>query len=262
MQFVTQPMPLSSEVIDDRVATVLDAGENVTLNYDDASNTLIISATPGGGGSTYTDEQAQDAVAAMLTAGTNITLSYNDVANTLTINSTASGGADTETIQDLVAAMLTDTATIDFTYNDTTGVVTADVKNVSITAAKMSIQFSGNILGRGSSGSGAAEELGVAAPLGISGGFLRFTAPGSTGQIQFNNGSALAGGSAIVLNAAGSVINSFYPMTQKGELFTRDSTSFVAHQVGQNTTVLTADSTHANGMRWADLPSRFLLLGA
>lgn len=40
-----------SEAVDDRVASLLVAGANVTLNYDDAANTLTIAAAGGGGGS-------------------------------------------------------------------------------------------------------------------------------------------------------------------------------------------------------------------
>lgn len=39
-----------SEAVDDRVAALLVAGANVTLTYDDESNTLTIAATGGGGG--------------------------------------------------------------------------------------------------------------------------------------------------------------------------------------------------------------------
>lgn len=80
MQISAQPMPLSPEVIDDRVATVLEAGTNVTLDYDDVSNTLTINATPGGGGSTYTDEQAQDAVGNIIADSATIDFLYNDAA--------------------------------------------------------------------------------------------------------------------------------------------------------------------------------------
>jgi hypothetical protein len=40
-----------SERVDDRVASLLVAGTNITLNYDDAANTLTISAASGSGGS-------------------------------------------------------------------------------------------------------------------------------------------------------------------------------------------------------------------
>lgn len=40
-----------SEAVDDRVAALLTAGTNITLSYNDASNTLTINSTGGGGGS-------------------------------------------------------------------------------------------------------------------------------------------------------------------------------------------------------------------
>ena len=40
-----------SEAVDDRVGSLLVAGSNVTLTYNDAANTLTIASTGGGGGS-------------------------------------------------------------------------------------------------------------------------------------------------------------------------------------------------------------------
>lgn len=45
-----------SESVDDRVAGLLVAGSNITLNYNDVANTLTISSTGGGGGGTPTFE--------------------------------------------------------------------------------------------------------------------------------------------------------------------------------------------------------------
>lgn len=39
-----------SELIDDRVAALLAEGANITLTYDDTSNTLTIASSGGGGG--------------------------------------------------------------------------------------------------------------------------------------------------------------------------------------------------------------------
>jgi vancomycin permeability regulator SanA len=75
-----------SETIDDRVNSLLVAGTNITLTYNDPANTLTIDATGA------TNEQIDDRVAALLVAGTNITLTYNDGANTLTIDASGGGG--------------------------------------------------------------------------------------------------------------------------------------------------------------------------
>jgi hypothetical protein len=46
MQIVVQPTPVSGERIDDQVAELLQAGVNISIDYDDTANTLTI-ASPG-----------------------------------------------------------------------------------------------------------------------------------------------------------------------------------------------------------------------
>ncbi len=46
------------ETIDDRVASLLVAGSNVTLTYNDAANTLTIASTGGSGGGSIDDALA------------------------------------------------------------------------------------------------------------------------------------------------------------------------------------------------------------
>lgn len=82
-----------SESVDDRVATLLTAGSNITLSYNDTSNTLTIGVdTLTSADVSDFSESVDDRVSNLLLAGTNITLTYDDVAGTLTIESTASGG--------------------------------------------------------------------------------------------------------------------------------------------------------------------------
>lgn len=40
----------TSERVDDRIASLLVAGANITLTYDDNSNTLTVASTASGGG--------------------------------------------------------------------------------------------------------------------------------------------------------------------------------------------------------------------
>jgi hypothetical protein len=77
------PVGLTTEDVDDRVSSLLVAGTNVSLTYNDGTNTLTIDVP---------SESIDDRVAALLQAGSGISLTYNDASNTLTITSTASGG--------------------------------------------------------------------------------------------------------------------------------------------------------------------------
>lgn len=109
-------------------------------------------------------EWLQDTVAAMIVAGNNIDATYDDGAGTITIDAETLTGADItdfdERAQDAVGAMLADTATIDFTYTDATPELKADVKDGSITYAKIQdVSATDKLLGRSTAGSGDVEEI-------------------------------------------------------------------------------------------------------
>ena len=127
----------TDERVDDRVNSLLTAGSNITLTYNDASNTLTIASTASGGltdlsssdtddlseGSSnlyHTDERVDDRVNSLLTAGSNITLTYDDAANTLTIASTASGGGGIA-LTDLSVSQSAASGSGLLAYNNTTG---------------------------------------------------------------------------------------------------------------------------------------------
>lgn len=83
-QLETNPVAsYTNEEAVDAVALALAAGthSNITINYNDAGNSISISAAAG-----YTNEEAVDAVALALTAGSGISIAYNDSANTITIS--------------------------------------------------------------------------------------------------------------------------------------------------------------------------------
>ena len=99
----TSNLYFTDERVDDRVNSLLTAGSNITLTYDDTANTLTIASTDteddlsnndtddlaeGTSNLYFTNERVDDRVNGLLTAGSNITLTYDDVANTLTIAST------------------------------------------------------------------------------------------------------------------------------------------------------------------------------
>jgi hypothetical protein len=71
----------TNEMAQDAIAAALAAGThyNITVDYNDAANSLSLT-------STYGDEQVMDAIANALTEGTGILKTYNDAANTITIS--------------------------------------------------------------------------------------------------------------------------------------------------------------------------------
>lgn len=70
------------------VATMVQAGTNITTSYDEEAGTLTISASGGGGGGGLDTEAVQDLIGSSVVAGTNVSVNYNDAAGTTTITVT------------------------------------------------------------------------------------------------------------------------------------------------------------------------------
>ena len=95
---------------------------------------------------------------------------------------------DLTNAQDAVGTILTDTATIDFTYTDATPSITADVKNDSVTFAKMQNIATDSLIGRDTASSGDPENILLNATLEMDGsGNLRRAA--LTGDVTASAGS-------------------------------------------------------------------------
>lgn len=81
--------PLTTEQVQDIIGALFQAGThtNITVTYDDASNSISLAATGGGGG--LTQEQAEDIVANLVAVtGGGINVAYDDPAGTLTFSLT------------------------------------------------------------------------------------------------------------------------------------------------------------------------------
>ena len=143
----------TTERAQDAIGSLLVAGTNISLNYNDTANTLTITANGLSGSTTdnlvegttnlyFTDERVDDRIANLLVAGSNITLTYDDVANTLTVAANNTGGYDlsNNTTTDLAegtnlyytdsrarASISVNDASNTVTYNPTTGVVSVSV---------------------------------------------------------------------------------------------------------------------------------------
>lgn len=125
--------------------------------------------------------------------GVAVTGSGDDV----TVTVTAGGTSYTdEEAQDAVGTILADTATIDFTYTDATPEIKADVKDGSITFAKMQAITDGKLLG--ASGGTAVEEITVGTGLSLSSNALSTSITQYTDEMARDAiGAALVEGTAI-----------------------------------------------------------------
>lgn len=100
----------TEEAIEDIVAGLIAAGTDISINYDDANNTLTINNTAG-----YTDENAQDTIASALTGDSKIGITYDDPNNTIAIDTTA---LDAEEVENQVNTLLSAGSNVNLTYDD------------------------------------------------------------------------------------------------------------------------------------------------
>lgn len=71
-----------NEIIDDRVASLIVAGSNITTSYNDITGTLTINAAASEGLNT---EAVQDIIGSSVVAGSGISVTYDDNAGTISI---------------------------------------------------------------------------------------------------------------------------------------------------------------------------------
>lgn len=91
------------EAVQDVMGAALVAGSGISIVYNDAGNTITITADP---------EYIRDTIAAALQTGTGVTVTNNDGADTITLSITD------EDLQDKIAAFLAAGSNVTITYND------------------------------------------------------------------------------------------------------------------------------------------------
>ena len=123
----------TTERVDDQVDSLLTAGTNITLTYDDTAGTLTIDGTDTD--TVLTQEQVEDIVGSLIVAGTNVTVNYDDTAGTITVSSTDTNTQLTqEQVEDYVDGLLTAGSGISLTYDDTAGTLT--INNTASTSTE------------------------------------------------------------------------------------------------------------------------------
>lgn len=88
-----------AEAVQDAVASLLAAGTNVSLSYNDAANTLTVTSTGGSGGG-LDAEAVRDAIGVALVGIGNISVVVNDAADTITISTTATQNSTDAQLRD------------------------------------------------------------------------------------------------------------------------------------------------------------------
>lgn len=84
-----------TEAAQDAIAALLAGASGVTLNYNDAANTLTITGGPGGG---LDAEAVRDAIGVALVGAGNVSVVVNDALDTITITTSAYSAAQTDTL--------------------------------------------------------------------------------------------------------------------------------------------------------------------
>ncbi|MEW6282450.1 MAG: tail fiber domain-containing protein, partial [Candidatus Eremiobacterota bacterium] len=148
-------------------APVLEAGFLVHFKPDAPNNQGPVRINVNGLGLKAVKQKVdQDLAAGDLDAGQMVAVLYDGTNFQLVGGSPAHTHPSSqitdfaEAAQDAVGGMLTDTATIDFIYDDTAGTIAADVKDGSVTYAKLQdVSATDRLLGRATAGSGDVEEI-------------------------------------------------------------------------------------------------------
>lgn len=130
-----------SESIDDRVAALLVAGTNISLTYNDASNTLTVASTGGGiGGSTgATDNAILRADGTGGATAQNSPVTIDDSGNVSGVNTLTVSDAVSATITANTVSGVTAGATGTLTNNTTNGLFNSAVKITNDVVASGSV---------------------------------------------------------------------------------------------------------------------------
>jgi len=145
----------TDEEIQDVIGALVQAGANVSIDYDDVANTLTISSSFTN--TQRSDEEIQDVVGTFIQGGSNVTASYDDVSNTLTISATDTNTQRSdEEIQDVVGALVQGGSNVTASYDDVSNTLTISATDTNTQRSDSEIQTAIN--GDGDHGSTAQHD--------------------------------------------------------------------------------------------------------
>lgn len=231
-----------SEAVDDRVAALLQAGANITLTYDDVSNTLTIASTGGDGGATVTTGTTAPASTPSALGDFYINTNTGELWIATGTASSAdwkyqavSPDADlAETVEDIIAAALVAGTGIGISYNDA-----GDQITISNTAVSTLATPSTDHTSTGPTESGFAGEALSAITC------VRYYNNGTVARWYYASGANEADASGrlgLTLTAAAAAGDAItVAPLRPGEIFRDDSFAFPATSIGDPVYLNTVD---------------------
>ena len=228
---------LTNERVDDRVASLVVGGNNITATYDDAAGTLTLDGQPG-----YTDADVDN----LIVGGNNITATYDAVAGTLTLDGQP-GYTDTD-----VGTYLTnngyDTATNIIATITDSAPTTLDTLNELAAALGDDPNFATTTANN------------IATKLPLAGGTM-------TGNIVFGNNVKASFGATPDMEIYHDGSNSYIDDTGTGSIFIRSGTTYIQNASGTKTSIATnsgAEQTlyHNNNPKFATSATGIDVTGA
>jgi len=233
-----------AEGVDDRVATLLQAGTNISLSYNDNANTLTINSTLG-------NEEVQDAIGTYISGVSGISVNYNDTTGYTTISlsdptiQTSDITDFAEGVDDRVSSLLAQGSGIGLSYNDS-----GNSLSVSVTGIPTSL------ITNFASGVNSLIENAVSTTIvGGSGVGIVYNSGNNTLTIS----SSLTAGSGISLshNSGNYVVSLSDPTVQLADVtdLSSNARTFLLTPSSNNLSTLVTDETGSGSLVFANNPT-------
>lgn len=233
-----------AEGVDDRVSSLLQAGTNISLSYNDEANTLTINSTLG-------TEEVQDAIGTYLTGISGISVSYNDTTGytTLSLSDPTIQASDvtdfSEAVDDRVSSLISSGSGIGVSYNDNSNSLLVSVTGIPV-----------SLVTNFASGVNALIDNAVSTSIvGGSGVDLMYNSETNTLTVS----SVISAGSGVSVshNAGTYTIGLSDPTVQLGDVtdLTSDARSFLLTPNSANLQTLVTDETGSGSLVFANNPT-------